>query len=36
VFVHPVGYSGQLIGKKDLIDAGIGDTVIEVQKGESV
>jgi len=36
LFVHPVGYSGQLIGMKDLIDTGIGDTVIEVQKGEAV
>lgn len=39
--VHPVDYSGKLIGKKDmialdLIDAGIGDTVIVVQEGEAV
>jgi len=41
LIVHPVDYNGKLIGKKDmialdLIDAGIGDTVIVVQKGEAV
>jgi len=41
LFVHPVDSSGQLIGKKNfialkLIDAGIGDKVIVVQKGEVV
>ena len=39
--VHPVDHSGKLIGKKDmialdLIDAGIGDTVIVVQEGDAV
>ena len=41
LIVHPVDYNGKLIGKKDmialdLIDAGIGDTVIVVQEGDAV
>jgi len=41
LIVHPVDYKGKLIGKKDMIaidllDAGIGDTVIVVQEGDAV
>jgi microcompartment protein CcmK/EutM len=41
LIVHPVDYAGKLIGEKDmialdLIDAGIGDTVIVVQEGDAV
>ena len=39
--VHPVDLSGKYLGKKDmvaldLVDAGMGDTVLVVQEGQSV
>lgn len=39
--VHPVDLSGKYIGKKDmvaldLVDAGMGDTVLVMQEGQSV
>lgn len=39
--VHPIDLNGNYIGKKDtialdLIDAGIGDTVLVVQEGAAV
>lgn len=41
LLTHPVNFNGELIGNKDvisldLIDAGIGDTVIVVQEGDAV
>jgi len=41
LIVHPIDYSGNFIDKKDfialdLIDAGIGDSVIVVQEGDAV
>lgn len=41
MLVHAVDFNGKLKGKKDLIaldlvDAGIGDTVIVVQEGDAV
>ncbi len=41
LLTHQVDFNGQLIGNKDvisldLIDAGIGDTVIVVQEGDAV
>jgi microcompartment protein CcmK/EutM len=39
--IHPVDFTGKLIGKKDVValdtvDAGIGDTVLVVQEGAAV
>lgn len=41
MLIHPVDLKGNLIGKKDvialdLIDSGIGDTVLVVQEGAAV
>ncbi len=41
LIVHPIDYNGNYIGQKefialDLIDAGIGDSVIVVQEGDAV
>jgi microcompartment protein CcmK/EutM len=41
LIVHPVDLSGEYLGKKDiialdLIDSGIGDTVLVVQEGAAV
>ena len=41
LIVHPVDLSGKYIGKKDmvaldLVDAGMGDTVLVMQEGQSV
>jgi microcompartment protein CcmK/EutM len=41
LLIHPVDLNGKFIGKKDiialdLIDAGIGDTVLVVQEGQAV
>lgn len=41
LIVHPINYYGNFIGQKefialDLIDAGIGDSVLVVQEGDAV
>ncbi|MFA3782753.1 EutN/CcmL family microcompartment protein [Melioribacteraceae bacterium 4301-Me] len=41
LIVHPIDFNGNFIGKKDiialdLIDAGIGDTVLVCQEGDAI
>jgi microcompartment protein CcmK/EutM len=41
LIIHPIDFKGNFIGEKDiialdLIDAGIGDTVLVVQEGQAV